>query len=123
MTLEGIVRNGVIVPTNGAPLPEGTRVRIMVEPSAQDGQALQHFLLEQAGSIPGLPGDLAEQHDHYGRAGCFRDIGSDRPLNAKDKKALRRLLTREQFDALIDIASAGGPDVDAIARIRARSMT
>lgn len=27
MTLEGTIRNGVIVPDDGAPLPDGTRVR------------------------------------------------------------------------------------------------
>lgn len=31
MTLEGIVRNGVIVPSNGPNLPEGTKVKILVE--------------------------------------------------------------------------------------------
>ena len=65
MTLEGIVRNGVIVTADGAPLPEGTRVLITIEPSAADGQALQQYLLGQAGTVPGLPRDLAEQHDHY----------------------------------------------------------
>jgi uncharacterized protein (DUF433 family) len=55
--------------------------------------------------------------------GCFHDVLPIKTLSARDKKALRRLLTGEQFDALMDIAGSGGPDVDAIARIRAQSMT
>ncbi len=65
MTLEGVVQNGVIIPTTAVPLPDGTRVRITTEPSVADAQALQQFLLEAAGTIPGLPGDLAKEHDHY----------------------------------------------------------
>lgn len=35
MELEGVVRNGVIVPDADRPLPEGTRVRITAEPSVE----------------------------------------------------------------------------------------
>lgn len=55
--------------------------------------------------------------------GCFHDLAPAKPLAAKEKKALRALLTAEQLEALVDIAAAGGPDVDAIARLRAASMT
>src|SRR5438067_791168 len=33
--LEGVVRNGVIVPDADSPLPEGTRVRITAEPAVE----------------------------------------------------------------------------------------
>ena len=74
MMLEGIVQNGVIVPTNGTPLPEGTRVRIMIEPDqtlpeveAEPGKegSLRDVLMKFAGCMTGLPPDMAEQHDHY----------------------------------------------------------
>lgn len=45
------------------------------------------------------------------------------PLTAKDKKALRALLTPEQLAALLDIVQRGGPNAKAIARNRAASMT
>jgi hypothetical protein len=69
MELEGIVCNGVIVPDNAAILPEGTRVRISpasvepkpVESSTPFGERFARF----RGTVPGLPPDLAEQHDHY----------------------------------------------------------
>ncbi len=54
---------------------------------------------------------------------CFRDVKAAKPLATEDKKALRSLLTADQFQALMDIVERGGPDLEAIARIRAASMT
>lgn len=65
MTLAGTVQNGAIVLDKGATLPEGTRVTVNVEPAEQDCLALRELLLSYAGSVKGLPADLAEQHDHY----------------------------------------------------------
>ena len=64
MELEGVVHNGVIVPDDATALPEGTRVRI--SPATEEkpkpfGERFAQF----KGAIPGLPEDLAEQHDHY----------------------------------------------------------
>ena len=64
MELEGVVHNGVIVPDDATVLPEGTRVRIIVAPlekSKSFGERFARF----KGAIPGLPEDMAEQHDHY----------------------------------------------------------
>ena len=64
MELEGVVHNGVIVPDNASALPEGTRVRIIpatVESPKPFGERFAQF----KGAAPGLPVDLAEQHDHY----------------------------------------------------------
>ena len=47
--------------------------------------------------------------------GCFRDLSPAKPPDEKERNALRALLTADQFDALMDIASRGGPDVDAAA--------
>ena len=61
MSLEGIVKNGVIVLENGQPLPEGTRVEVAVQLT----QPLYQTLLDLAGTVPDLPTDMALNHDHY----------------------------------------------------------
>ena len=64
MELEGVVHNGVIVPDSAMSLPEGTRVRITpaaLEQPKPFGERFAQF----KGAAPGLPADLAEQHDHY----------------------------------------------------------
>ena len=53
---------------------------------------------------------------------CFSELSDRKPLDARARKALRTLLTQEQFEALMDVASRGGPDIDAIRRLRAASM-
>ena len=40
MTLDGIVRNGMIVLESGASLPEGTRVKAIAEPAEVDETGL-----------------------------------------------------------------------------------
>jgi hypothetical protein len=73
MELEGVVHNGVIVPDNGAALPEGVRVRIIVTPADKPfGERFAQF----KGAVPGLPADLAAQHDHY-RLGTPRSKWSE----------------------------------------------
>jgi hypothetical protein len=67
--LEGVVRNGVIVPAGQCPLPEGTKVRIQAadSPPARPtlGQRLRE-LAERAEQVPcDLPSDLSVNHDHY----------------------------------------------------------
>jgi hypothetical protein len=65
MTLEGIVQNGVIVPTNGATLPNGTGVKIVVESESEAPQTAKELLMQFAGCMTGLPSDMARNHDHY----------------------------------------------------------
>jgi hypothetical protein len=64
MELEGVVHNGVIVPDDATVLPEGTRVRISAAP-AQESRPFGERFAQFKGAVPGLPSDLAEQHDHY----------------------------------------------------------
>ncbi len=54
--------------------------------------------------------------------GCFAEALPAKSVDAKTKKALRALLTHEQFEALMQVVDEGGPDVDAIRRLRAASM-
>ena len=78
MTLEGVVKNGVIVLKDGLPLAEGTEVQVIVTgkqlPSSAKGDEsgsekpmsdLAKMLLKHAGTITDLPEDFAAQHDHY----------------------------------------------------------
>lgn len=64
MELEGVVRNGVIVPENAQALPEGTRVRIEAVEAGRPttfGQLFGDLMVD----CPDLPTDLADQHEHY----------------------------------------------------------
>lgn len=67
-TLTGTVTNGVVVFDSGQSLPDGTRVRVAAEPAEPAGEKPRGtlaFLLKHAGTVPDLPADFAEQHDHY----------------------------------------------------------
>ena len=64
MELEGVVHNGVIVPDDATALAEGMRVRIIPAPPDKPRPFGERFARFK-GAAPGLPADLAEQHDHY----------------------------------------------------------
>jgi hypothetical protein len=64
MELEGVVHNGVIVPDDTTALSEGMRVRIIPAPLEKPKPFGERFA-QFKGAAPGLPTDLAEQHDHY----------------------------------------------------------
>jgi hypothetical protein len=68
MMIEGTVVHGVVVADPPAVLPEGVRVRIVLEEAPAKAPAtnsLRELLLENSGCMTDLPADLAEQHDHY----------------------------------------------------------
>lgn len=65
MTLEGVVKNGVIVLDDPAALIEGMRVEVTIRELPKAASPLGEILLRHAGKAQGLPGDLAQQHDHY----------------------------------------------------------
>jgi len=73
MTYHATVKNGALVLEEPLALPEGSRVEVEVRPSAiadtTDGKEQIPTLSEQLsgliGKAPGLPEDLAENHDHY----------------------------------------------------------
>jgi hypothetical protein len=64
MELEGVVHNGVVVPDDAAALPEGARVRIIVAP-VENPKTFGERFARFKGAVPGLPQDLAAQHEHY----------------------------------------------------------
>ena len=65
MTYKGKVQAGVVVLEPGARLEEG--VEVVVEPvECQDEYvSLREGLLQFAGTVKGLPSDIARNHDHY----------------------------------------------------------
>ena len=63
MKLEGTVQNGIIVVDSVEPLPEGTRVRVVVD--RPEAKPTLTGLLKYAGVLTDMPADFAEQHDHY----------------------------------------------------------
>ena len=64
MEIEGVVRNGVIVPEDAKALPEGTRVRI-TEVAPSEPQTFGKRFASFKGAAGDLPVDLAAQHEHY----------------------------------------------------------
>ncbi len=64
MVYRGHVKNGVVVLDPEVKLPEGIEVR--VEPATPPPRkTLAEQLGDLVGSVPDLPPDMAEQHDHY----------------------------------------------------------
>lgn len=63
MELQGIVRNGVIIPDDPLTLVEGTRVRIMASETAP--RTFGERYAEFCGVMTDAPEDLAAQHEHY----------------------------------------------------------
>jgi hypothetical protein len=64
MQLEGYVAGGVVVLDDATVLAEGTRVRIELI-AAPAPPTLAAKFQNVIGQATALPGDMAEQHDHY----------------------------------------------------------
>lgn len=73
MEVKGTVKNGVVVMDSEAALPEGASVIVRYDPPAEAESprdpnrpyTLREKMLKLAGTVPGLPEDFADQHDHY----------------------------------------------------------
>ena len=50
-------------PDSPQPLPEGTRVRVILDEAVSKPTLVG--LLKYAGALPDMPTDFAAQHDHY----------------------------------------------------------
>lgn len=64
MSLRGRVHNGVVVLDGCAKLPEGAEVRVETI-APVERKSLADRLRNIIGSVPDLPEDLAQNHDHY----------------------------------------------------------
>ena len=74
----GEVQQGAIVLDPPVVLPEGAKVRVIVEPT-EDGRDVQRPTLYERlhhldGVIDDLPADFAAQHDHYIHGTPKRDV-------------------------------------------------
>lgn len=66
MSYIGTVReNGTVELPPEAKLPAGTQVKVVLVETSQDHRPIGQKLLELAGSVKGMPSDLAVNHDHY----------------------------------------------------------
>ena len=64
MVYRGLVKGGVVVFDSEVQLPEGVEVRVeLISPTPR--KTLAEQLGDLIGSVPDLPSDMAEQHDHY----------------------------------------------------------
>jgi hypothetical protein len=68
--ITGVIHNGTVVLDQPATVPDGTRVIVRVPDAREQGTSdqpstLGKRLLRHAGTVTGLPVDMAEQHDHY----------------------------------------------------------
>ena len=70
MTMRGHIKNGAVVLDEPVKLPDGVDVevdvRLVVEQTdTESGPTWGEVFRDLAGSVQGLPSDLAENHDHY----------------------------------------------------------
>lgn len=64
MTLEGTVKNGTVILDRTEGVREGARVKVVVLDDESSEPTLAS-LLDLAGTVEGLPPDMARNHDHY----------------------------------------------------------
>ena len=72
MTYRGTVQNGVVVLDEPAKLPNGAKVEVLLVDAprppggrADESPSVLDELKDLAGTVQGLPQDIAENHDHY----------------------------------------------------------
>ena len=65
MTYRGRVKNGQITLDEPVQLPEGAEVHVNLIENGEKRPTIWDKLLELAGTVEGLPPDMAENHDHY----------------------------------------------------------
>ena len=65
MTYKGEVKGGVVVLEPGARLDEGAEVVVETVRQGDEYASLREGLLKFAGTVKGLPSDMASNHDHY----------------------------------------------------------
>ena len=65
MVYRGHIKNGVVVFDDPVTLPEGVEVQVEAVGNENDIQSLREGLLKLAGTVSGLPSDMARNHDHH----------------------------------------------------------
>lgn len=64
MIYRGHIKNGQITLDEPAALPEGAEVNVEIVDS-NGGPSIWEKLQDLAGTVEGLPEDMAKNHDHY----------------------------------------------------------
>jgi len=64
MIYRGHVQKGVVVLDKGVELPDGMEVTVETV-RVPRGRTLAEQFADVIGSVPDLPADMAQQHDHY----------------------------------------------------------
>ena len=65
MTYRGRVKNGVVVLSPSANLPEGAEVEVSPVGAEPDGPTWAEVFKDVIGKAEGLPADSSINHDHY----------------------------------------------------------
>lgn len=68
MTVKGHIEKGLVVLDEPVDLPDGMNVEVEVHPLTEAGYVgptWGEVFRDLAGSVKGLPPDMAENHDHY----------------------------------------------------------
>lgn len=68
MTLRGRIKGGAVVLDELVRLPDGTNIEVELRPLSDDatsGPTWGEVFADVAGTVEGLPSDLAVNHDHY----------------------------------------------------------
>lgn len=64
MIYRGRVQKGVVVLDKGIELPDGLEVTVEAFRTPREKTLAEQFA-DVIGTVPDLPADMAEQHDHY----------------------------------------------------------
>ncbi len=80
-------------------------------------------VLEAPAALPDGTEVRVEPVETHGQADCFASVRQQATFDASNLDRMRGQLSAEQYEALRAIASQGGPDLDAVARLRAASLT
>ena len=65
MTYRGHIKNGQILLDDPVNLPDGAEVHVEVVENVELKPTIWDKLLKLAGTVEGLPPDIAQNHDHY----------------------------------------------------------
>ena len=65
MNYRGHVKNGQIALDEPVALPEGVEVSVEIVDAGNGNPTIWEKLRELAGTVDGLPSDMAQNHDHY----------------------------------------------------------
>jgi len=103
MTLQGVVRNGVVVFDGPVALPDGTRVHVVVGDEGNEPSLAN--LLDLAGTVDGLPADMARNHDHYLHGQPIKPPVAERDTLQEHRQRVCEILSQTFDTDQLDLAA------------------